>query len=170
MNIKQMKAIKQKRLLNDIKMTLEFLIDRIDSIDKVSEPDQETINIEKIEKIDDVLKTHVKDDFGASVVISKIQSIIDSNSKEWQPKTGDIVTVWNDGDYDKIELVYLCTLPNSSTPYCCVSDGYLEHYYCGIVREVWQFENISKLGPKKLTLSEIEEKLGYEIEIIEDYE
>jgi len=38
------------------------------------------------------------------------------------------------------------------------------------VQAVWQFENISKLGPKKLTLSEIEEKLGHEIDIIEDYE
>jgi len=138
MNTKQMKAIKQKRLLNDIKMTLEFLIDRIDSINKVSEPDQETIKTE---------------------------------SKEWQPKTGDIVTVWDDDDYDnKMELIYLCTLPNSSNPYCCVGADHLEHYYCGTVQAVWQFENMSKLGPKKLTLSEIKEKLGYEIDIIEGYE
>jgi len=128
-----MKSIKQKRLLNDIKMTLEFLIDRIDSINKVSEPDQNPIKTEP---------------------------------KEWQPKTGDIVTVWDDG-YDKTELVYLFTLPNSSTPYCCVS---AECYYSGSVQGVWHFQNMSKLEPKKLTLSEIEEKLGYEIEIIEDHE
>jgi len=99
------------------------------------------------------------------------QETIKTESKEWQPKTGDIVTVWDDdNEYDKRELIYLCTLPNSSTPYCCVSDDYLEHYYSGTIKSVWQFENMSNLGPKKLTLSEIEEKLGYEIEIIKDHE
>jgi len=124
-----MKGIEQKRLLNDIKMTLEFLIDRID---KVSEPDQEKTKTE---------------------------------SKEWQPKTGDIVTVWDDDEGINQQLFYLCTLPNSQSPYCCVDT--INVFGRDNINDVWRFENMSKPESKKLTLSEIEDKLGYEIEIIE---
>ena len=94
---------------------------------------------------------------------------------EWTPKRGDVVLVTDDDD-DAVwhERIYLATIKGAYMPYITVSHGDEYLFDTNQLFDIneWQYmkpilDEVEPI-PTKLTVAEIEEKLGYKVEIVSD--
>lgn len=102
-----------------------------------------------------------------------LQEFIDLTTEEWIPERGEVVLV-SDTKASWSERIYLCTIEGANFPHRVVSSTDNENYHNKIPFDVSSYRYIKQLPPKeepkptKLTVAEIESKLGYKVEIISD--
>lgn len=93
---------------------------------------------------------------------------------EWIPKRGDVVYCSDEyGVFDEEnKRIYLTTIEGAYEPYIAVHERWESEFKAGLPFETMSWEYISpvpsKVEPTKLTVAEIEEKLGFKVEIISD--